>query len=167
VVSGGISVGDFDHMGSISDKVELEWMFHNINQKPGKPLAFGTINLSGKITPIFGMPGNPVSCMFCAYYYLVPAVRKMLGMNSPENQAVMAILGEEVKKKKGRIQFDRVRLEVKEGTIYAYPYYSQGSNLIDSMVKCHAFMKLTDEQEGVLSKGTSVHVYIFNSKGVF
>ncbi|MDR2884288.1 MAG: molybdopterin molybdotransferase MoeA [Deferribacteraceae bacterium] len=163
VVSGGISAGDFDYMGHISEKAGLSWKFHHINQKPGKPMAFGT--LDG--VPIFGMPGNPVSCMFCAYFYLVPAIRKMQGMNMPENRAVTAVLGEEVKKKKGRIQFDRVKLEVKEGVIHAYPYSSQGSNLIDSMVKCHAFMKLTDEHEGVLKVGTSVQVYIFNSSGVF
>jgi len=167
VVSGGISVGDFDYMGSVHDKVGLAWKFHNINQKPGKPLAFGTINLEGKVTPIFGMPGNPVSCMFCAYYYLIPAVRRMQGMTEPAHKQITAVLGEEINKKKGRIQFDRVKLKVTDGVLYAYPFRTQNSNVIASMVESHAFMELADELEGTLKPGTPVKVFIFNRAGLF
>ncbi len=167
VVSGGISMGDFDCMAKISEKVGLNWQFHNVNQKPGKPLAFGMLQTGATKVPIFGLPGNPVSCMFCAYYYLIPAVRKMQGMNEPRHRQITALLGEEIDKKKGRIQFDRVKLKVTDGVLYAYPFRTQNSNVIASMVESHAFMELADELEGRLKPGTPVKVFIFNRSGLF
>jgi molybdopterin molybdotransferase len=165
VVSGGISTGDFDYMASISAKAGIEWRFHKVNQKPGKPIAFGVINFANhnKNVPIFGLPGNPVSCMFCNYFYIIPTVKKMQGETYHGHKALSAVLGEPMSKKAGRILFDRVKIEVKNGVIHAYPFKSQNSNLIDSMTQCHAFMRLGDEMNGELPIGTPVQVYIFNA----
>ncbi|MDR0453445.1 MAG: molybdopterin molybdotransferase MoeA [Deferribacteraceae bacterium] len=166
-ISGGISAGDFDCMAKISEKAGIKWHFHNVNQKPGKPVAFGTLQTGAISAPIFGLPGNPVSCMFCSYYYLIPAVRGMQGMKEPVHRQITAVLGEEINKKRGRIQFDRVKLEVTDGTLYAYPFRTQNSNVIASMVESHAFMELADDLEGALKPGTPVRVFIFNRAGLF
>ncbi len=163
VVSGGISAGDFDCMAHISDKAGIEWFFTKVSQKPGKPFSFGMM----RGMPIFGLPGNPVSCMFCAYYYLIPAIRKMGGVPNPAHTPLIALLAEDVSRSKGRVHFDRVRLELHQGTLTAHPFRSQNSNLIASMVDSHAFMELDGDIDGTIKKGTPVNIYIFNSKGIF
>jgi molybdopterin molybdotransferase len=162
VVSGGISVGDFDCMAKISENIGIKWAFHHVNQKPGKPIAFGKL----KETPIFAMPGNPVSCMFCAYFYLVPAVRKLSGMKNCKQRHVKAVIAEPFSKKKDRIQFDRAIVENKDGVLYATLYRSQNSNLISSMSFCQGFVELADELEGNIPSGTEVKLYIFDGDNI-
>ena len=167
VVSGGISAGDFDCMARISEKAGIKWYFQNVNQKPGKPVAFGALKTTSINVPIFGLPGNPVSCMFCSFYYLIPAARRLQGMKDAEHRQITAILGEGIDKKRGRIQFDRVKLKMADGVLYAYPFRTQNSNVIASMVESHGFMELADELEGKLKPGAPVKVFIFNRAGLF
>ena len=73
--TGGVSVGQFDHVKGVMDELGMRQHFHGVAQKPGRPLKFGTIN--GR--PVFGLPGNPVSTLVCFYLYVRPALRKMGG----------------------------------------------------------------------------------------
>src|SRR6202030_2221441 len=75
LTTGGVSVGQFDHVKVVLDELGLRQLFHGVAQKPGRPLKFGTI--AGR--PIFGLPGNPVSTMVCFYLYVRPALRRMIG----------------------------------------------------------------------------------------
>ncbi|HKV56306.1 MAG TPA: gephyrin-like molybdotransferase Glp, partial [Candidatus Binataceae bacterium] len=73
LTTGGVSVGQFDHVKVVLDELGLRQLFHGVAQKPGRPLKFGTIG--GR--PVFGLPGNPVSTMVCYYLYVRPALRRM------------------------------------------------------------------------------------------
>ena len=75
VVSGGVSVGDFDHTREALASLGLREVFWRIAIKPGKPLLFGLIG--GK--PVFGLPGNPVSSLVCCEEFVRPAVEKLAG----------------------------------------------------------------------------------------
>lgn len=57
--SGGVSVGDHDHVGSVVDELCGGMTFWKIRMKPGKPLAFGTADNAGRSVPLIGLPGNP------------------------------------------------------------------------------------------------------------
>jgi molybdopterin molybdotransferase len=61
--TGGVSVGQFDHVKVVLDELGLRQLFHGVAQRPGRPLKFGT--MGGR--PVFGLPGNPVSTMVCFY----------------------------------------------------------------------------------------------------
>ena len=76
LVSGGISVGDYDYVKEALLSNDVEELFYKINQKPGKPLFFGKTNK----TLIFALPGNPASSLTCFYVYVLPALKKMLGL---------------------------------------------------------------------------------------
>jgi molybdopterin molybdotransferase len=82
LLTGGVSVGDYDFVVQASTQVGVEGVFHKIKQKPGKPIFFGhrTSNQTGQSTVIFGLPGNPGSVMTCFYLYVRPALVKMSGM---------------------------------------------------------------------------------------
>ena len=75
LVSGGISVGDYDFVKEALLENGVEELFYKINQKPGKPLFFGK---KGS-TIIFALPGNPASALSSFYIYVLPALKKRMG----------------------------------------------------------------------------------------
>lgn len=70
LLTGGVSVGDYDFVVEASRLCDVQQQFHRIKQKPGKPLFFGT---SGPKL-VFGLPGNPSSVLSCFYNYVLPAL---------------------------------------------------------------------------------------------
>lgn len=78
LVSGGISVGDYDFVQEALMQNGVEELFYKINQKPGNPLFFG----KKKDTIVFAMPGNPASSLTCVYVYVYPALKKRMGFES-------------------------------------------------------------------------------------
>lgn len=77
LLTGGVSVGDYDFVVKAAENCAVEKRFHKVKQKPGKPLYFG--NKASKI--VFGLPGNPSSVLTCFYQYVVPAIHIL--QNSP------------------------------------------------------------------------------------
>jgi molybdopterin molybdotransferase len=99
IITGGVSVGDFDFVRRAADNVGVDCKFHRVKQKPGKPLYLGT--KENKI--IFGLPGNPASVVSCFYEYVLPAIRFMLHL--PQEELISARLKDDFKKVKGLTQF--------------------------------------------------------------
>jgi molybdopterin molybdotransferase len=99
IITGGVSVGDYDFVRRAADGAGIHCVFHRVKQKPGKPLYFGTKN--NKI--IFGLPGNPASVVSCFYEYVLPAIRFM--MHLPQEELISARLKHDFKKVKGLTQF--------------------------------------------------------------
>jgi molybdopterin molybdotransferase len=77
LITGGVSVGDYDYVIEALEANGVQQSFHKIKQKPGKPLYFGSIDH----TIVFGLPGNPASVMTCFYQYVYPCIKKMMGFN--------------------------------------------------------------------------------------
>ena len=75
IITGGISVGDHDHVGTALSELGVKQVFYKVAQKPGKPLFFGTKD--GKA--IFALPGNPAASLTCFYEYVLPVLRKLYG----------------------------------------------------------------------------------------
>ena len=76
--TGGVSVGSFDYVRRILAELGYQERFWKVAQKPGKPLTFGSCGR----TPVFGLPGNPVSSLVCFYLYVLPALRTMMGVRA-------------------------------------------------------------------------------------
>ncbi|MCI9846682.1 gephyrin-like molybdotransferase Glp [Flavobacterium pectinovorum] len=77
LISGGISVGDYDFVKEALLKNGVEELFYKINQKPGKPMFFGSKNE----TLVFALPGNPASSLTNFYVYVYPAIRNRMGFS--------------------------------------------------------------------------------------
>jgi molybdopterin molybdotransferase len=77
VLSGGVSMGQFDFVPSVLTELGAKLVFHKVAQRPGRPMWFG-VSARGK--PIFALPGNPVSTLVCATRYLLPALRQASGL---------------------------------------------------------------------------------------
>jgi len=75
ILTGGVSVGDYDFVVRAAEACEVEKLFHKIKQRPGKPLFFGRKSEQ----MVFGLPGNPSSVLTCFYEYVWPALRSFGG----------------------------------------------------------------------------------------
>lgn len=76
ILSGGVSMGRFDHVPAVLEKLGLRLVFHKVLQRPGLPFWFG-VTPAGQ--PVFALPGNPVSSLVCLVRYVLPALSEALG----------------------------------------------------------------------------------------
>ncbi|MGH7807534.1 MAG: molybdopterin molybdotransferase MoeA [Thermodesulfobacteriota bacterium] len=128
LVTGGVSVGDYDYVKEIFKKLGVEGIFWRVSQRPGGPLFFGKRGNS----IIFGLPGNPASSLVCFYEYVRPALRKMIGRRDLFLLELEALLSEEIKKSPGKTSFLRGYLEKKEDFYYVKSTGTQGSHILKS-----------------------------------
>jgi molybdopterin molybdotransferase len=77
VISGGVSKGKFDYLPSELDRQGVRKIFHGVAQRPGKPMWFG---VTARKTPVFALPGNPVSAYTCLHRYVLPALAHASGL---------------------------------------------------------------------------------------
>jgi len=77
VLSGGVSMGQFDLVPGVLGELGARRVFHRVRQRPGKPMWFG-VGTRGQ--PIFALPGNPVSVLIGTTRYIVPALRAAAGL---------------------------------------------------------------------------------------
>lgn len=80
MTTGGVSMGKYDFVGAVLERCGVEPVFHKVAIRPGKPLWFG---LRGRV-PVFGLPGNPVSCLIGFEVFVRPALAKMEGAETSE-----------------------------------------------------------------------------------
>lgn len=74
LLTGGISKGKYDFLPTVLTELGVEKKFHGVAQRPGKPFWFG---LTSRRTPVFALPGNPVSTLVCFHRYVLPALAAM------------------------------------------------------------------------------------------
>jgi molybdopterin molybdotransferase len=91
VISGGVSKGKFDYLPGELERQGVRKLFHGVAQRPGKPMWFGS---SARRTPVFALPGNPVSAYMCLHRYVLPALAHASGI--PPSPPRMAALGSTV-----------------------------------------------------------------------
>ncbi|MGA1863413.1 molybdopterin molybdotransferase MoeA [Deferribacter thermophilus] len=164
ISSAGISFGDFDVVTNLFKAKGIEFLFKSVKQKPGKPFSFALLDDG---TPYFALPGNPVSSFFCTYFYVLPALRKMMGEKDYQNKFVYAKLGADMHKKNNRFHFNRVTLKYNEDTFIAMPYKTQDSHIISSLFYGNAFALIDDEIIGTIKAGEKIKCYIYDFNTIF
>ncbi|WP_037315740.1 gephyrin-like molybdotransferase Glp [Ruegeria halocynthiae] len=107
VTIGGASVGEYDLVADVSQQLGMERSFYKIRMRPGKPLMAGRLG----DTAMVGLPGNPVSAMVCGYLFLLPMVRRMLGVEQVLTPLQRAQLAEPIGKNGPREHYMRAVLD--------------------------------------------------------
>ena len=125
--SAGVSVGAFDVVRAVLDELG-EINFWRVNLRPGKPLAFGSLNG----VPFFGLPGNPVSAMVTFDVFVRPALLKLT--RRPDAAATVQAALAEPLTSDGRRSYLRVQLRRENGRLIASTTGTQSSSAIMSMV---------------------------------
>jgi molybdopterin molybdotransferase len=152
ITTGGVSVGDYDLVkGLLKEMGQMN--FWKVAMRPGQPLAFGC--LAGK--PLFGLPGNPVSCMVSFEQFVRPSLLKMAGFERIFRPRLRAELMEDLSKKAGLTYFARCRLVEKAGRLFATTTGEQGSGILSSMVRAQGLLVLPAETTSA-KKGEEVGV---------
>lgn len=101
LITGGISVGDYDFVGKALNNLSVDEVFYKVKQKPGKPLFFG----KKEGTSVFALPGNPAAALSCFYIYVYTALQNMMGRKIVELPRVQAKSVSNFIKKGDRPQF--------------------------------------------------------------
>ena len=146
VVSGGVSVGEHDHVRQALEALGVKQVFWGVALRPGKPTYFG-VGSTG--TLVFGLPGNPVSAMVTFLLFARPAIRALMGATDAERPRARAILDERYPKQPGRAHLIRVRLELRDDGWHARPTKEQGSHVLTSMLGADALAILRTESATV------------------
>jgi molybdopterin molybdotransferase len=157
VLSGGVSMGDYDFTKAVFRELGAEMNFWKLAIRPGQPLAFGKIQ--GKLA--FGLPGNPVSSMVTFEQLVRPALLKMSGCRNYGRPVVQAVFQERFSKRTDRRHFLRGILTKEEGVFKVRTTGDQGSGILTSMVKANCLIDVPVEVEK-LNPGDEVSVQLLN-----
>lgn len=141
ISSGGVSVGDYDLVKDIMKEVGNNMQFWQVAMRPGKPLAFGS--LEG--IPVFGLPGNPVSSMVSFEQFVRPSLLKMMGHKNLFRKTLRATVMADIAKRKGSKQFIRARIACENGKYTAATTGEQGSGIMKSMVRANGLIIVPED----------------------
>ncbi|GEP94080.1 molybdopterin molybdenumtransferase MoeA [Chitinophaga cymbidii] len=158
ICSGAVSAGKFDHLPAALKACGMREIFHKVQQRPGKPLLFGTFPQK---PVVFALPGNPVSGFMCFYRYIRPWLKACLQENA--EQPLFAVLEEEVVFNPALEYYLPVRLStLPDGRTSAQPVPYNGSGDLSSLLMADAFMALPAERQ-VFEKNSIYPVWPFRT----
>ncbi len=155
LVTGGVSVGRYDHVKDIMSQLEITPVFWKVRQKPGKPLVFGTRGQN----LFFGLPGNPASSLVSYYEYVRPAVCKWMGITDGRLQEIVAACDQTIVKDDARAHFLRAWLRCHDGAWHVTPREGQGSHCMRSFADANALLILP-EGTATVNAGNPVRVHL-------
>ena len=135
--TGGASVGDHDLVKRSLEAEGVSIAFWRIAMRPGKPMMHGRLGAMR----VIGLPGNPVSSYVCAFLFLVPLIRKLLGRADIHHTRETALLGRGVAANDLREDYLRARLEARaDGALIATPVDHQDSSLLANLAVARALV---------------------------
>ncbi|MCC8358354.1 molybdopterin molybdotransferase MoeA [Salinimicrobium sediminilitoris] len=150
ILSGGISVGDYDFVKECLEKVGVKELFYKIKQRPGKPMYVG--KKGDKM--VFALPGNPASVLSCYVQYVKPCLQNLMGKKDAWQPDNILPLLEDVKKKPGFTFFMKAKKE--DGKVKILT--GQQSFNLQAFSTADCLVELEEEAE-VVPKGTLVKIY--------
>lgn len=145
VLSGGVSMGDYDHVPALLSENGVEKIFHSVEIKPGKPVWFGK---TGNNTYVFGLPGNPVSVQTAFKIFAEPLIRKLSGETSPQPRFLYLPLLNDVSSSTPREHYMPGRMSNQEGKTFVEHVSIRGSGDFSNfessqgLIRCPAEMNL-------------------------
>lgn len=151
LVSGGISVGDYDFVARALKELEVETLFYKVNQKPGKPLFAG--KTKDKI--IFALPGNPAAALTCFYVYVLPTLSILSGKAPNYNQSQPISIAHDYSVRNTRSQFLKANIVDDQANVLSH----QASSMLNSFAVSNGLVYVPDGTYE-LKKGDKVSVYL-------
>jgi len=137
LVSGGISVGDYDFVGKALQELQVKQLFYKVKQKPGKPLFFGKKDN----TYIFALPGNPAASLSCFYIYVYQTLQKLSGETNFKLTKTKAKSTLSYTKKGERAQFLKAVLDHGNVTILE----GQNSSMLHTFAIANALVYIPED----------------------
>lgn len=156
LISGGVSVGEHDHVKPVLAAEGVEELFWRVRLKPGKPVFCGTLG----DTFVFGLPGNPLSVVVCFLALVEPLLRALHGEPEPSLRVQPGRLAAPAQADDGRTTFLTARLTpAADGILEATPTARQGSHMTGALAEADGFV-VAPHGAGPLGPGDRVDVVV-------
>ena len=154
ISSGGVSVGEHDHVRDMALKAGFEELFWKVKQKPGKPMFLAKKDN----TLLIALPGNPVSAYICFKHYISPLLKSIQGkkFSWPTKQAISA---ETIENQMNRKHLMRVRFETMIDGLQITALNKQGSHMPSTIAHADGYIILAENSK--VAKGEAVEVFLF------
>lgn len=156
LLTGGVSAGKFDFVPKLLKESRVNEIFHKVAQRPGKPLWFGKTDSE---VFVFGLPGNPVSCLINLRKFVIPFIQQSIpGYSAPLPQA---FLDTEVKfNNKMMTYYCLVKVKNQQGKLMATPIAGNGSGDFFQLRDSDGFMELRP-QDAPFREGFLGEIYLW------
>ena len=145
IITGGASTGKKDYISSAIEKIGA-LNFWKVSIKPGRPFGFGVLT---KNKPVLMIPGNPVASFTIFFIFGRYLINYMLGNNKFMQTSFKVKSNFEMKKKKGREEFLRARVFLKDNTLFANKFKTQGAGILNSLVWANGLLRLEEKIEKI------------------
>lgn len=159
ITTGGVSVGDYDHMPLIYKKLGANVLFDKIGMRPGSVTTVA--ELDGKL--LFGLSGNPSACFVGFELYVRPVIRTILGASKPHLGHARAVLDESYPKPNPFTRFVRAKTEIRGSRIVAAPAGFDKSSAVITLPKANSLIVLPGGSRG-FERGTLVDVLLLEDQ---
>lgn len=138
LITGGVSMGDFDYVHKILRDIGVSQIFHGLAMKPGKPLFFGKLGNKA----VFALPGNSVSAYMTFEIIVKPYILSSLGLH-PDNEYIKAILSEDFNRHDAqRLEYVPVKLYFENTKLYVKLIKYNNSSMISSFSEANGVLKI-------------------------
>lgn len=157
VITGGSSVGTLDLVSEVLQSFPgTEILGHGLSIRPGKPTLLAEIK--GK--PFLGLPGHPVSAMVIFHLFGKSILKILSGLSDEKGSGMKlkAKAGRNIPSVAGREDYVRVKLEERNGVVWAYPVFGK-SGAISHLVNADGLIKISTDDEG-LEEGEEAEVIL-------
>jgi molybdopterin molybdotransferase len=158
LISGGVSMGDYDLVPGLIRDAGLEILLHRVKIKPGKPLLLA----KGRGCVVIGVPGNPVSNFTTFHSFVKPALFKMMGRAERPLHFVEGRLEVDLLKRGERAQLMPSRYRVINGRYEVAPLKLNGSADIAGCAGCNCLLFL-EEGEQRRERGDTVPLLLIEA----
>jgi molybdopterin molybdotransferase len=155
LTTGGVSVGDCDHVQEALVKLGFTRKFWKVAIKPGKPVLFGMIHDQ----PVFGLPGNPAATAATFELFVQPALRRLAGFSSTRPPRLRVALSDAIKGGGNRQRFIWGRLEIRHGAFSFTSAHYQGSGQNRSLQGAQALLPMAADSPD-LPAGSEVEILL-------
>ena len=153
IVSGGVSMGDFDYIPEALKDLEYDIILHGLSIKPGKPSLFAKKNDKA----VFGLPGNPVSSFVIFNILILPYINACYGLDYKENYFMATLTTAISKKESDRVEYLPAVVESNTDGITVKQILYNGSSMINALESANALIKIEIGIKNV-DKGEKVYV---------
>jgi len=156
LVTGGVSMGEYDLVGRELERAGMRRIFHRVAMKPGKPILAGRRGAC----LVLGLPGNPVSAFTGFRVFAVPVLLRMCGAAGWEDRPVRAVLAERLRRRPGRKTYHLGRVDLADSPPSARPVRTMSSGDVLSMSAANAFL-VTEASPHALEPGSTVEALLW------
>lgn len=159
ITTGGVSVGDYDYLPAIYERLGAKVLFNKVAMRPGSVTTVAELN--GKL--MFGLSGNPSACFTGFELFTRPAILGMMGGTNPYMPRMKAMLGEDFKKPNPFTRFVRASWTFTEQGVVAVPAGFNKSSAVSSIARGNCIIVLTSGTRG-FATGDEVDILLLGSE---